>query len=122
MDMESIKVIDFFVEYSLTLVVIFFPSLIGSFGKEYLAIMQGKARKISIPKMIIASLTSTILLFGFSDVLLSKISFKILMVLAFVTGLVGFQLFEQLSTLEGIKKLANDFKEFRDYKKKDDKK
>ena len=114
---KDLITIQFVLNIILQLLIIFFPAVIGSYAKDYLDIIHGKIKKIKIGKIIVSSITSTVIVFGFWDVIMEIFGFRALLLASFLSGVVGFQILEKISTIEGIFKILEDFYEFRRNKK-----
>jgi hypothetical protein len=95
----------------LTLFIIVALSLSGSYGKDYLRILRSPTpSRISISNILLSTITASICTYGLSDIIVTNIGPKALLVISFIMGLIGFQLLEKLSTIEGVLGLAKDIK------------
>lgn len=89
-----------------SLLIIIISALAGSYGKDYLRIMKSsKPEKVSLTNVLLSTFTATLFAYGFSIFLIEKFGERILAIFSFVCGLIGFQLMEQLSTIDGILRL-----------------
>jgi hypothetical protein len=61
-----------------------------------------KAEKVSLSTVLLSTFTATLVIYGVSDILTDKFGERFLALASFVCGLVGFQLMEKLSTIDGI--------------------
>ena len=76
-------------------------SFFGSVGKDYLA-MFSYHRRMNPIRIILSTITSLLVVFGMSEIILEYIGVKGLMLLSFLCGLVGFELLQRISTLKGL--------------------
>ena len=97
MVVEVVK-IEYIIEYFL----IFFLVFVGSFTNDYLNIIQLKTCKLSLTKIFLSTFTASLLTFSVSEFIQVYIGVRGLMTVSFITGLVGFQLLERLSTLDNL--------------------
>lgn len=86
-----------------SLLVIIITALAGSYGKDYLRIMKSKkAERVSLSTVLLSTFTASLVIYGVSNILTEKFGERFLALASFVCGLVGFQLMEKLSTIDGI--------------------
>ena len=76
-------------------------SFFGSVGKDYLA-MFSYHRRMNPIRIILSTITSLLVVFGMSEIILEYIGVKGLMLSSFLCGLVGFELLQRISTLKGL--------------------
>ena len=76
-------------------------SFFGSVGKDYLA-MFSYHRRMNPIRIILSTITSLLVVFGMSEIILEYIGVKGLMLSSFLRGLVGFELLQRISTLKGL--------------------
>lgn len=87
------------------LAIIFFVSFIGSFAKVYLKLMRLKPKvdhHFNMTEVILSSFTATIIIFAFSPYIEAAFSLRGVILCSFITGLVGFELLNRLSSIKGI--------------------
>ena len=117
--------IEIFLEYLVLAIV----SLIGSYSKEYLRIMGCKdscpLESTRWSRIFLSTSTSFILVYSFSNYLIVHLTYNGVVGLAYVAGLLGFQLTEYLATIEGVQLLLKEglklFHQFMDFKREQDK-
>ena len=85
----------------IVLLIIGILSFFGSVGKDYLAMFYYH-REMNPIRIILSTITSLLVIFGVSDVILECTGVKGLMLASFLCGLVGFELLQRISTLKGI--------------------
>ena len=85
----------------IVLLIIGILSFFGSVGKDYLAMFYYH-REMNPIRIILSTITSLLVIFGVSDVILEYTGVKGLMLASFLCGLVGFELLQRISTLKGI--------------------
>lgn len=83
------------------LLIIGILSFFGSVGKDYLALFSYH-RQMNHVRIILSTITSLLVIFGVSDVILDYTGVKGLMLSSFLCGLVGFELLQRISTLKGL--------------------
>ena len=76
-------------------------SFFGSVGKDYLA-MFSYHRRMNPIRIILSTITSLLVVFGMSEIILEYIGVKGLMLSSFLCGLLGFELLQRISTLKGL--------------------
>ena len=87
------------------LAIIFFVSFIGSFAKVYLKLMRLKPKvdhHFNMTEVVLSSFTATIIIFAFSPYIEAAFSLRGVILCSFITGLVGFELLNRLSSIKGI--------------------
>ena len=74
-------------------------------------------REMNPIRIILSTITSLLVIFGVSDVILEYTGVKGLMLASFLCGLVGFELLQRLSTIKGLFGILEEliaFKKFMD--------
>lgn len=100
----------------IVLLIIGILSFFGSVGKDYLAMFYYH-REMNPIRIILSTITSLLVIFGVSDVILEYTGVKGLMLASFLCGLVGFELLQRLSTIKGLFGILEEliaFKKFMD--------
>ena len=97
LDFSKLLTLDDFI----ALMIIGILSFFGSVGKDYLA-MFSYHRRMNPIRITLSTVTSLLVIFGVSDVILEYTGVKGLMLASFLCGLVGFELLQRISTLKGI--------------------
>lgn len=115
MDHELIlNVLGFDVFYIIEIIGYFLFALIGSCLKElYLyRIRQTTTHKGRMIRIIIGTIVATFLSLAFKDLfLIDRCTWKVMSFISFLFGVLGFDLFGKLSSIEGIKDLARDIRD-----------
>jgi len=75
---------------------------LGAFSKDMLDTFLDKIPKVLIFKVLVSSLAVAILLYGFSEYLLEKLSFKMLTSICYVFGIVSFEVMVRYSNINDI--------------------
>lgn len=83
------------------LLIIGLLSFFGSVGKDYLA-MFSYHRRMNPTRITLSTVTSSLVTFGVSELILEYSGVKGLMLSSFLCGLVGFELLQRISTLKGL--------------------
>ena len=92
--------------------VILILALAGSYCKDYLRIMNsGKLEKLCISHILLSTLTATIVTYSISEIIAMHFGSKIILLLAFINGLLGFQLMQRLASVDDILELVKSIVE-----------
>lgn len=91
---------------------------LGAFSKDMLDIFLDKIPKVLIFKVLISSLAVTTLLYGASEYLLNKISYRPFTAICYTLGLVSFEITIRYSDAKEILDLIQEFKAWRKNKDK----
>ena len=83
----------------------FAVSTLGAFTKDMYNSLVKKDEVIRIKRIMVGSIFSTILLIGLEDVLLKGKSINVILVIAFILGGVGFELFGKWVTTENVERI-----------------
>ena len=83
------------------LIVIIFLSFIGSLSKDYVSMFNDKGR-MNTKRIIFSTFTASILTFVFSPLVIQSFGFRGIVASAYLAGLVGFELLQRISTMDGI--------------------
>ena len=76
-------------------------SFIGSLSKDYINLMR-KGDRMKIGRIIMSTITASIITYTFSIYILNHFSFRGLVGIAYFCGLLGFELVSKLSNLSGV--------------------
>ena len=76
-------------------------SFIGSIGQDYLA-MFTRERKMSLIRILLSTATSSIIVFAISSKVMDWLGIRGLIAASFLGGLVGFELLQRCSSLNGL--------------------
>ena len=86
----------------LNILLIVFVSFLGSMSKDYLSVLNNPSTKFNIIEVILSMITASISVYSLSGFIIEFVGVKGLVLSSFMTGLVGFELLNQLSTLRGV--------------------
>jgi len=87
---------------------------IGGFAKEMYGLVIGKSDKLNWGKVMISSLTASMVLVAFENLILEKLGPQWLFLTSIIVGMVGVELFGRLSTINGIFRLLSEARKLRD--------
>lgn len=85
----------------------------GSFMRDLHESLTNKNNKIRVGEVVVGGFTSMMICLGLSDTLFAGLSVKTMFLVAFVLGVVGFEVFGKISTLRGVKNFIQDFRDFK---------
>ncbi|ABW18671.1 hypothetical protein [Alkaliphilus oremlandii] len=91
----------------LLFIYIYVFSFLGAFSKDMLDTFLEKIPKVLIFKVLTSSLAVTILLYGASEYLLNKISYKPFTAICYIFGIISFELMVRYSNIKNIKTFIN---------------
>ena len=86
---------------------------IGAIVKDTYNTLIDKDEKVSIIRILISTIVSSIILFSISDYILRRISYKLLTLFCFLGGMLGFEILGKISKLEFWKNSSEMFKKFK---------
>ena len=86
----------------LNILLIVFVSFLGSMSKDYLSVLNNPNTKFNIIEVLLSMITASISVYSLSGFIIEFVGVKGLVLSSFMTGLVGFELLNQLSTLRGV--------------------
>ena len=72
-------------------------SFLGALIKDTYDTLTGKDIKVKVSRILISSFVSTIILFSLSDIILSKLTWKLFILPCFIGGVIGFELFGKIN-------------------------
>ena len=75
---------------------------LGAFSKDMLDIFLNKIPKVLVLKVLISSLAVAILVYGLSEYLLSKISFKPFTAICYISGIISFEFMTKYNSIQNI--------------------
>lgn len=81
-------------------------AFVGSVAKDYIAAFNGE-HKLSIVRILLSTVTACLLIMVFSNFLIDKLGIKGLVGVSFFAGLIGFELLQDISSINGLLKLVN---------------
>lgn len=91
----------------LNMLLIVFVSFLGSMSKDYLSVLNNPNTKFNIIEVMLSTVTASISVYSLSGFIIDFVGTKGLVLASYVTGLVGFELLTQFSTLKGVFRLLN---------------
>lgn len=86
---------------------------IGAIVKDTYNTLIDKDEKVSIIRILISTIVSSIILFSISDYILRRISYKLLTLFCFLGGMLGFEILGKISKLEFWKNSSEMFKKIK---------
>ena len=90
-----LKNLDAIIEFSMILV----TTLAGSYSKDYLRMMKCTCPcGVDVKRATLSTITATIVVLCLAPYITSYLGQRLLILVSFIAGLVGFQLLEKLST------------------------
>lgn len=102
------------IEDMLLFIYIYVFCFLGAFSKDMLDIFLEKIPKVLIFKVLISSLAVTVLIFGASEYLIDKLSYKPFTAICYIFGIISFEL---LSKYSNTKEILDTIEEFKRWKK-----
>ena len=90
---------------------------LGAFSKDMLDTFLDKISRVLIFKVLTSSFAVTILVYGLSEYLLSKISYRSFTTVCYILGIVSFEIMIKYSSAKEILEIIEDFKKWRINKK-----
>lgn len=107
-----------------------FYFIIGSFGaflKDLYETLTKKNEKIRLGEIVIGGACATFICYGLQDSWLKGLSLNPIVLITFICGILGFEIFGNLTTMEKFKKFISDVIEFKnrfhiEYRDPDDQK
>ena len=106
-------------DYFLDLSIISFIAFLGSFSKVYLKVIQTPEEEIGIMNRIIeiflSTITATVMVFTFSEKIKSEFTMRGIIFFSYVTGLLGYELLNRISSVKGFMSLLASTLEFYRY-------
>lgn len=91
----------------LNMLLIVFVSFLGSMSKDYLSVLNNPNTKFNIIAVMLSTVTASISVYSLSGFIIDFVGTKGLVLASYVTGLVGFELLTEFSTLKGVFRLVN---------------
>lgn len=91
----------------------FLLGLTGAFAKDSYDLLQGDIIKIQIRRVVLGGLLTAAMMPLVESLLAMRLSFEAFIALGFLCGVLSFELFGKVSSLRGIKGVAEDAVEIR---------
>jgi len=101
------------IEDMLLFIYIYVFCFLGAFSKDMLDIFLDKIPKVLIFKVLISSLAVTVLIFGASEYLMNKLSYKPFTAICYIFGIISFELLSRYSNTKEILDTIEEFKRWR---------
>ena len=97
-------------EDGIALAVVVLLSFMGSIAQDYLALFNCQ-RKKSFIRILLSTTTASIIIFAFSPWIIDKVclGFRGLAAISFIGGLVGFELLQKISNINGLLELIREY-------------
>ena len=92
---------------------IYFFCFLGAFSKDLLSIFLNKTLNILIVKILFSAFFISIMIYGFSELILTRLSYRAFTTLCYALGLVSFELFAKYNNVKEFTKLIKKYKEFK---------
>ena len=103
----------------LILCIVLLLAFVGSVAKDYIAAFNGE-HKLSIVRILLSTVTACLLIMVFSNFLIDNLGIKGLVGVSFFAGLIGFELLQDISSIDGLLKLVNKITAILSILKEDD--
>ena len=113
---------DSLVTISISFTLYFLTSLLGAFLKDFYNTYTQKDEKIRIGRILTGSISATFIMLGFEDYLYKYFGLKTIILISFLMGVLGFEIFKNINSMDGLKGFLIKIKEFRDVYKDIEKK
>ena len=97
---------------------IYFFCFLGAFSKDLLDTFLNKTSDILVIKILLSALFISIMIYGFSEWILGKLSYRILTALCYASGLISFELLAKYNNTKEFARLIERYREFRNFNKK----
>lgn len=92
---------------------IFLFSFLGAFSKDMLDTFLDRTLEILIGKVLISSFAVSVLIYGASEHILKRLSYRPFTALCYTLGLISFEVMVRYSNMKDILNLIKDFKKWR---------
>jgi nitrate/TMAO reductase-like tetraheme cytochrome c subunit len=86
----------------------------GAFAKDLFGALNHKKIKISLLKIFLGALTASFFSLGLSDLILKYFNLNVLILIQFILGVLGFELFKRISTFKNLLEFLKIIKEMKD--------
>ncbi len=101
------------IDLALPLLFYFAVGTLGAFVKDLYETMIGKIKKIRLGEVLIGGIVTTIICLGLSDNLFKDFSLNTMLLITFVIGVLGFEIFGNMTSISKIRKLLKIIDEVR---------
>ncbi|MCC5912719.1 MAG: hypothetical protein JJT76_20065 [Clostridiaceae bacterium] len=96
---------------------IYFFCFLGAYSKDLVDTFLDKITEVLILKVLISSLGVTILLYGISEYLLERISYRFFTAICYTFGVTSFKVVVKYNNVQEFLLLINEFRKWRTGKK-----
>lgn len=103
----------------LLFIYIYLFCFLGAFSKDMLDIFLNKIPKVLIFKVLTSSLAVTILVYGLSDYLVGKLSYRPFTAICFISGIISFEFMTKYNSMQNIGSLIDAVYKIKHGKNKD---
>ena len=93
-------------EVILIFCIVLLLAFVGSVAKDYIAAFNGE-HKLNIVRILLSTVTACLIIMVFSNFLIDNLGIKGLVGVSFFAGLIGFELLQDISSIDGLLKLVN---------------
>lgn len=97
---------DALMEMSTNLLFYFIIGCFGAFLKDLYETMTKKEEKIRLGEVLIGGTCATFICFGLQDTWFKNLSLNLIVLITFICGILGFELFGNLTTIDRFKQLV----------------
>lgn len=93
------------IDMALPVIFYFIVGSLGSFTKDMYETMTGKIEKIRMGEILVSGVVTTIICYGLSDTWFKDFSLNTMFIVTFIIGVLGFELFGNMTTISNIRNL-----------------
>ncbi len=97
---------------------IYFFCFLGAFSKDLLDTFLNKTSNILIVKILLSAFFISIVIYGFSEWILIRFSYRFFTALCYTSGLISFELFAKYNNTEEFTNLIKKYEKFKDFYRK----
>lgn len=91
---------------------------LGAFSKDLLDAFLDKTSNILIVKILLSAFFISVIIYGFSEWILMRLSYRSLTALCYTLGIVSFELLAKYNSTEELTKLIEKYKKFMNFNRK----
>lgn len=106
------------IENVLLFLFIYFFCFLGAFSKDLLDAFLNKTSYILIVKILLSAFFVSITIYGFSEWILGKVSYRSFAALCYTLGLISFELLTKYNSVRQLAKLIESYREFKRFNDK----
>lgn len=104
---------DALIELSLQVLFYFIVGTLGAFTKDMYETMTKKIEKIRLGEVLVGGIVATIICYGLSDTWFKDFSLNTLFLVTFILGVLGFEIFGNMTNIANIRNLLVIIEEIR---------